>query len=247
MTTNIIYQPRGQAGEYSEWATNPYRGCGHKCAYCYVPAVLRMTRAEFDAGAVERPNFLQKLEKDAKKLSAQGITPQVMLSFTTDPYHPGNNTLTRLTLEMLMKYGFSFCTLTKGGHRAIRDIALFRPDLDAFATTLTSLDDSFSLKWERAATLPKDRIDTIKEFFYRGIYTWVSLEPTLNTEASLQIVRETHEFVNLYKVGRANYLPMTSTTDWRTYTHRMVELLEKLGAKYYIKKDLQPYLAEIGK
>ena len=30
----IIYAPRGQAGEYSKLATNPYRGCGHKCAYC---------------------------------------------------------------------------------------------------------------------------------------------------------------------------------------------------------------------
>ena len=31
---SIIYAPRGQAGEYSKLATNPYRGCGHKCAYC---------------------------------------------------------------------------------------------------------------------------------------------------------------------------------------------------------------------
>jgi DNA repair photolyase len=208
-----------------------------------------MTRTEFDAGAVERPDFIAKLTRDAKKLKAAGIMPftQVMLSFTTDPYHPGNNTLTRLTLETLMQYGFSFCTLTKGGHRALRDINLFRPGIDAFASTLTSLDPSFSLKWERMATLPEDRIETLKKFHARGIYTWVSLEPTLNTDASLQIVRETHEFVDLYKVGRANYLPMTNTTDWKTYTHRMVELLESKGAQYYIKKDLQPYLAEIGK
>ena len=66
---SIIYAPRGQAGEYAPLATNPYRGCGHKCAYCYVPNVLKMPRAEFDAGATERPNFLQALET--------GNTPQV--------------------------------------------------------------------------------------------------------------------------------------------------------------------------
>ena len=31
---SIIYAPRGQAGEYAKLATNPYRGCGHACAYC---------------------------------------------------------------------------------------------------------------------------------------------------------------------------------------------------------------------
>lgn len=31
---SIIYAPAGQAGEYSALATNPYRGCGHGCAYC---------------------------------------------------------------------------------------------------------------------------------------------------------------------------------------------------------------------
>jgi len=34
----------------------------------------------------------------------------------------------------------------------------------------------------------------------------VSLEPTLDVEASLAIVEATHSFVDLYKVGRANYM-----------------------------------------
>ena len=119
---NIIYAPRGQAGEYAKLATNPYRGCGHKCAYCYVPAVLRMDRATFDAGAVERGNFMALLHKDAVKYRECGITEQVMLSFTTDPYHPGDNTLTRSVLVELMDAGLGFCTLTKGGSRAVRDI-----------------------------------------------------------------------------------------------------------------------------
>ena len=64
----------------------------------------------------------------------------------------------------------------------------------------------------------------------------------LNTEASLAIVEAMHSFVDLYKVGRANYLPMTETTDWREYTLRMVDTLNRVGARHYIKKDLQPFL-----
>lgn len=239
---SIIYAPRGQAGEYAPLATNPYRGCGHKCAYCYVPKVLRMTRPEFDSGANPRPNFMHLLRNDAAKYQQLGITQQVMLSFTTDPYHPFDNIMTRDVLQTLADYGMGFCTLTKGGSRALRDLDLFRPDRDAFASTLTSLDDAFSLKWERGAALPGDRISTLKKFHDAGIFTWVSLEPTLDTESSLSIIEHTHEFVDLFKIGRANYLPMTDTTDWEDYTHRILETVNRLGVKHYIKKDLQKYL-----
>lgn len=241
---SFIYAPRGQAGEYAPLATNPYRGCGHKCSYCYVPKVLRMQRPEFDAGASPRPDFIKKLTKDAKKYQACGLGGQVMLSFTTDPYHPFDNTLTREVLQVLQAHGMGVCTLTKGGSRALRDLDLFRPERDAFASTLTSLDDAFSLKWERGAALPADRIDTLKRFHEAGIFTWASLEPTLNTAASLSIIEHTHEFVDLFKIGRANYLPMTNSTDWESYTHRIVELVNKLGVKHYIKKDLQKYLPD---
>ena len=98
---SMIYAPAGQAGEYSALAANPYRGCGHKCAYCYVPSVLRMSRSEFDAGAVPREGYIQAVLKDARKYQRLGITEQVMLSFTTDPYHPGDTILTRQTVEVI--------------------------------------------------------------------------------------------------------------------------------------------------
>lgn len=239
---SYIYAPQGQAGEYAPLAANPYRGCGHGCVYCYVPDVLHMQRTEFDAGAVPRPDFLKNLERDARKYQAAGNRGQVMLSFTTDPYHPGDTTLTRETLLMLQRYGMGICTLTKGGSRALRDLDLFRPTRDAFASTLTSLDDKFSRKWERNAALPSDRIATLRSFNNAGIFTWVSLEPTLDIEASLEIVRETHKFVDLFKIGRVNYLPMTKTTDWKTYTERMIELCQSLDVLHYIKQDLQKFL-----
>jgi len=239
---SYIYAPRGQAGEYSMLATNPYRGCGHACAYCYVPDVLRMKRSEFDAGAVNRPDFLKNLEKDAKKYQALGIDKQVMLSFTTDPFQQFNQSLTRPTIEILKRYGLAFCTLTKGGSRALPYMDLFRPDRDAFASTLTSLDDKFSKLWERAAQLPGDRMSTLRKFHEAGIFTWVSLEPVLDTEATLQILRETHEYVDFFKIGRVNHIGLTKEINWEDFTHRVLDLVSGLNIKHYIKKDLQPYL-----
>jgi DNA repair photolyase len=240
---NYIYAPAGQAGEYAALAANPYLGCGHGCAYCYVPLVLKMKRPEFDVGAVPRENFLRKLANDARHYQAAGITEQVMLSFTSDPYHPGDTALTRETLIVLREHGLGFCPLTKGGTRALRALDLFRPDRDAIASTLTSLDDLFSLKWERGAPLPGGRIAALRAFHEAGIFTWVSLEPTLSIEANLAIVSARASFVDLYKVGRANYLKaLTKDTDWQGYTLKMVELLTKLGKAHYIKRDLQSHL-----
>jgi DNA repair photolyase len=239
----VIYEPKGQAGEYAPLATNPYRGCGHGCAYCYVPLVTKQPRAEFDAGAVLRKGYLDKLARDTDRFAAEGITGQVMLSFTTDPYHPGDVAPTRATLEILRSRGLGFCTLTKGGTRALADIDFFRPTHDAFACTLTSLSDTFSKKWERNAALPASRIAALRAFHARGIFTWVSLEPTLDVESSLAIVEATHPFVDLYKVGKANYLKeITTTTDWAGYTQRMIAKLTRLNKAHYIKQDLQQYL-----
>jgi DNA repair photolyase len=116
---SIIYAPKGQAGEYAPLATNPYRGCGHGCAYRYVPQVTKQDRREFDAGAVPRRDFLAALRKDAAKYRAAGVPEQVMLSFTTDPYNPFDTSLTRPTLETLIEHGLGFCILTKAGTRAL--------------------------------------------------------------------------------------------------------------------------------
>ena len=240
---SYIYAPAGQAGEYAPLAANPYRGCGHRCRYCYVPLVLKMQRTEFDAGAVARPDYLMKLRRDARKYQAAGIREQVFFSFTTDVYSPFDRSLTRPSLQLVQEHGMDICVLTKGGSRALVDIDLYRQDRDCFASTLTTLDDSFSRKWEQNAALPDDRLATLKAFHDRGIFTWVSLEPTLDVKSSLAIVEATHGFVDLYKIGRANYLKeITRTTDWRDYTLRMIDLCQRRGAKHYIKRDLQPYL-----
>lgn len=239
---SFIYAPRGQAGEYSKLAANPYRGCGHSCLYCYVPDVIGITREEFDAGAKDRETFRRGLRRDAAKYQALGVREQVMLSFTTDPYHPFDTSLTRETIEVLIEHGLDFCTLTKGGSRALRDLDLFRPDRDAFASSLTFLDPVASEKWEAGAALPADRMTTLERFRAAGIFTWVSLEPVIDVEATLEIIRRTHPYVDLFKLGRVNHSKLTARINWREFTERALEVFAQTGAEHYIKKDLQPFL-----
>jgi hypothetical protein len=54
----------------------------------------------------------------------------------------------------------------------------------------------------------------------------------LDVEASLAIVDATHEFVDLFKVGRANYLKeITRTTDWRRSPNRQSRRLLRRHAR----------------
>ena len=246
---DVIYRPKGEAGEYAPLATNPYKGCGHCCAYCYVPGATHQKRPDFDAGAEPRPDFLQRLGRDIERYRAAGIrdghpADQIFITFSSDPYHPGEDiSPTIKTIEALIEGDMAFCTLSKGGTKALPFDSLYRPGRDAYAATLTTLDDDFSKTWERKARLPGDRIAALRHFHELGIFTWVSLEPTLDVAASLEIVRATHRFVNLYKIGKANYLKkITATTDWRDYTLRMIDLCQQLEVRHYIKLDLQPFL-----
>jgi DNA repair photolyase len=108
---------------------------------------------------------------------------------------------------------------------------------------MTSLDDDHSRRWEPYAALPAERIATQRAFHEAGIYTWTSLEPVLDIEASLAIIRATHRFVDLFKCGRLNYGGKLKTPeDWRVYTHRLVAELARVNASAYVKADLQPFL-----
>jgi DNA repair photolyase len=242
---DVIYRPAGNAGEYAPLATNPWRGCGHGCKYCYVPNATHIDRALFNEAAVLREGYIERLRKDVvrhRELSG-GPNEQIFITFSSDPFHRGDLCPTGQVIDILQAGGLAFCTLSKGGERALPFLPIYRPDRDAYACTLTTLDDDFSRKWEPNAALPRDRIATLSRFHAAGIFTWVSLEPTLDVQASLDIVAETRPFVDLYKIGRANYLKeITRTTDWRDYTLRMIDLCMALGIRHYIKKDLQEWL-----
>jgi DNA repair photolyase len=247
--SDVIYRPANNAGEYAPLATNPYERCGHGCKYCYVPNAMHIDRKTFNLPGQLRAGYLDRLDEDAARHGAANLDDmqrQIFITFSSDPWHPGEDSIwTPTILDLLAEKGLGFCTLTKSGMKGVRDIAKFNPKRDAFAATMTSLDDDFSLHWEPNAALPAERMAGLRAFHEKGIFTWVSIEPTLDVEHSLKVIEATAGFVDLYKVGKANYLKeITRTTDWADYTLRVIDLLQRLGKKHYIKRDLQPHLPE---
>ena len=258
---NLIYEPAGRAREYAALACNIYRGCDHGCVYCYAPAATRRTRAAFTCSEPRGADFLKRLEKEAGQRDAS-ITPPILLCFTCDPYQVLDTRLrlTREAIKILHGHGHAVHILTKGGTRALRDLDLLAgnrslppaanpasdfgrgSDGNAFATTLTVLDDRWR-EWEPGAASPMDRLEAMRAYHAAGVATWVSLEPVLDPEAALSIIRETYPYVDLFKVGRLNYHPLAATIDWRAFGLAAIALLESLGKRYYIKRDLAACLS----
>jgi DNA repair photolyase len=172
---NIIYGSKGQTGEYSPLTVHPYDGCGHACVYCYVPPARLITREQFDTGPKARKDYPNLLRKDAAHYQRAGIAEQVLDFVHQRPLPPVDTSLTRECLMIFRDHGLAWCTLSKGGIRALRDLDLFRPDRDAYAATLTTLDNSLSVKFEKQAPLPAERIVAFRAFHETGIFTCVSL------------------------------------------------------------------------
>jgi DNA repair photolyase len=243
-----IYEPKFLAFEYATLTCNPYTGCGFRCSYCSVPMITQHqnSRAKFDAGAVEKSDFLKGVALDARRYAEAGITDQVLLSFASDPYPPvADTTLTRKVIETIIAYQtLGFGVLTKAGERSLRDLDLFRPTMDFYAQTMISVDDAFTRKWELNTPLPGERIAVLRIVHDKyGIFIWISIEPVIDPEHALAVVRATYPFVHHYKIGPLNYFPeVVKDVNWRDFVLRMVDLLTKVGRTAYFKKELQRYL-----
>ena len=162
-----------------DYSLNPYRGCFHKCAYCYVPNVLRIKRNEwgdFVNVKTNIPNILSK-ELRNKKIGTVGI------STVTDPYQPVEKKykLTRYCLEQLLKVDYPICIQTKSD-LVIRDIDIIskfsKPEV---MMSIATLNDSERKMLEPNSSTIQERLNVLKKYNDAGIKTSVFFGPIYPT------------------------------------------------------------------
>ena len=240
----VIYEPTGKAKEYSDLACNIYSGCGHGCVYCYAPACVRKTKENFFSNPSPRKNIIQQIKKESAKVVDDEIKKNVLLCFTCDPYQPIDDEyrLSRSAIMSFNEHKIPVTILTKGGMSAVKDFDLLSENtLSEYAVTLTTDIESESLEWEPGAANPDSRIESLKYAKAAGLRTWVSFEPVFNPDAVYRLIDKTSEYVDLYKVGKMNYHPVSKKIDWGMFKSTVQKKLVRNNKAFYIKQDLRKY------
>ena len=206
------------------------RPCLHKCDYCYVDWEEQAKSPSY------RPDLIDIQLRD---LAIKPDAPvRVHLSHFSDPYGVDDTTKTRRVLELFKRYHNPFSILSKAGTKAVRDFDLYFEGC-RFGQSLTLDNDADSHKWEPGAALPADRIDALRQAHNRGIETWVVLEPVLVPEQSINLIKQTAEFVDSFWLGKINHHPeLEAGISWAQYLGEAKALLESLNKNFGVKWQL---------
>lgn len=220
-----IYEPKGAAKEYGDYAINIYTGCPHRCYYCFAPGVLRRQKEQFYSCVAPREGIVEAVKRQLEREAIKDKT--IHLCFTCDPYPTGyDTTATREIIKLIKESGNHVQILTKGD--GSRDFDLLDEN-DWYGITY---DGSPYGVYE-----PNYRLADLFSAKQVGIKTWVSFEPVVNAEAVLECISECHDFIDKAKIGKLNYHP--SDIDWRGFGERAEALCKRLGLNYYIKDSLR--------
>lgn len=228
-----IYEPKGKAKEYGDYAINIYTGCPHRCFYCFAPNVLHRDREKFHSCVEPRANIVEEVRKQIER---EKITNKLIhLCFTCDPYPVGyDSTPTREIIKILKDTENHVQILTKGD--GSRDFDLLDEN-DWYGITLDGIGNGRNPLW-------KARVEALAEAHSRGIKTWVSFEPVTNEREFFINLHLVAPIVDKVKIGKLNYYK--SDINWADFGRKAEELCKKLGIDYYIKDSLREEMEKGG-
>ena len=221
-----IYTTNGGAKEYAPVGCNFYVGCSNGCKYCYLKkGVLAHAMGDNHPllkkcfTSVEHAFEVFKMEatQNYEILKKTGI----FFSFSTDPLLPECQKLTWFATEIATISDIPVKILTKstaffkekGSY--LKYLSDKQKDLIHFGFTLTGCDD-----WEPNAPSNEERIHTIKTLHEWGYHTFVSLEPIIDFNKSLQMIKDTKSWCEWYGIG-------LMTKNGYTYNHEDAVMFHK--------------------
>lgn len=198
-----IYQPKGKAKEYSQWACNLYKGCSGNCTYCFMKkGVLGTTwsnpqqlkacfKNEYDAFEV----FQRELNRDIDELREHGLH----FNFSSDPFLKETIELNMRCLEYCADMGVPTRTLTKQswwwGFSEFKTFRKVAKNND-FGFTLTGHDEL-----EPGCATNQQRIELMRLLAVTGLNVWASIEPVIDFDSSERMIAQTKNHCTHYKIG----------------------------------------------
>jgi len=169
-----------------KWSLNPYMGCEHRCAFCYVRAYEKRADRPFDGqyGRAVRikVNVAEVLRRELARPSWRRET--VVVGAATDPYQPaeGRYRLTRACLQAFADFASPVGLITRGP-MIVRDVGLLsalarRAQLN-ITFSIPTLDDEVWRRTEPGTAHPRQRFRAVERLSAAGLRVGVGMAPIL--------------------------------------------------------------------
>lgn len=168
------------------WSVNPYRGCGHACAYCYARPTHQYlgfgAGTDFESQIVAKVNAPQLLRQAFAKPSWKGEL--IVFSGNTDCYQPleASYRLTQGCLEACLEHAQPVSLITKGAlvRRDAGLLASLSREAAAHVTiSLPWIDPGMAQAIEPGAPSPASRLDAIRVLSQAGVSVGVGIAPII--------------------------------------------------------------------
>jgi DNA repair photolyase len=188
----------------SNWDLNIYRGCEHRCKYCfaqYSHKYLNNGEYEFFGDIFIKTNIAEILDKE---LSKKSWKPTNILNICgiTDCYQPVEEKyqLMKDVLKVLIKHKQSVFILTKSP-LILRDYDLIKELSEVayvnIAFTITTLDEDIRQKIEPNVKSSMERLLAMKEFSELNCKTVIMLMPIIP-----YLTDTTKNIENIFKISK---------------------------------------------
>lgn len=166
-----------------KWDLNIYRGCAHKCVYCYALYSHQfMENNDFFNDLYVKENIVKLLEE--KLSSKRWKRDLINFGGVTDSYQAAESQLKLMPqiLKLFIRYRTPLMISTKSD-LILRDIDLFE-ELSKVASvsvafTVTTLDENIRKKIEPASSPSVERLKALSEFKKRRISVGLHAMPLL--------------------------------------------------------------------
>lgn len=186
-----------------DWAVNPYRGCGHACAYCYAQDVTRFEPDSPWGSVVEvKVNMVQRLRRELSRkcVGVYGV------GTVTDPYQPleAKHELSRGCLSILKRFGAQTSILTKSDS-ILRDLDILAgwPGVEVGLSIGTVDEDACSVI-EPGAPAPGKRFEALRTLSDSGVSVYLMAAPIIpvisDSESSLRQLVESADRAGVKRI-----------------------------------------------
>jgi DNA repair photolyase len=248
------------------WSLNPYMGCAHRCAFCYVRGFERRADRPSDerygTNIRVKVNVVEVLRAELSRRSWRRET--VAIGAATDPYQPaeGRYRLTRQCLAALGEARTPLDLITRGP-LIVRDIDVLaeasRRAAVRVSVSIATLDEELSARLEPGVAPPRQRLRAIRLLTDAGIAAGVAVAPVLpgltdsarSLAAVMRAARDagaTHSWssvLNLRSGTREHFLGVLER-EWPDELARYQRLYPADGSGYLRRADAAPIEARVG-